>query len=251
MKTNARDAVRAVLCASTVVGATLLVMSGTIAKSQEQEVVQKPAESYQTLYLTNSTGQHDANEISTDLRNMLPRAKIYYVATGNAISMRGSAEDIAMAQKILTEIDRPRKAYRLTYTINDAGGHGGGQHLVLIVTQGGGKAMLKQGSRVPIMTGAYANANGQNQEIQYLDVGMTIQASLSGDGEALRLESKVEETSVADEKSNVGLQDPLIRQAELEEQSAVGPGKPVMLGSMEIPGGGRKMEVSVVAEAVK
>jgi len=247
MRTNAGDAVRGLGCALAAAAAVVALTGNAIA--QDQSPAQKPADVYQTLYLTNSTGQHDANEITTDLRNMLPRAKMYYVATGNAISMRGSAEDIAMAQKILAEIDRPKKAYRLTYTIADAG-QSGGKHLVLVVTQAGGKTVLKQGSRVPIMTGSTADGTVQNTQIQYVDVGITIAASLSGDGEGLQLESRVEQTSVADEKSNVGLQDPVIRQSVLEEQSAFVPGKPVMLGSMETPGG-RKVEVSVVAEAVK
>lgn len=230
-------------------GAALLLLNGARADGQDQ-AAQKPAEDYQTLYLTNSMGR-DANDIQTDLRNMLPRAKMYYVRTGNAISIRGSAEDIAMAQKILAEVDRPRKAYRLTYTISDPGGQSGGQHLVLSVTEGGEKAILKQGSRVPIMTGAYANGATQNTEIQYQDVGLEIEASLSGDGEGLRLESKIEQTRVADEKSNVGIQDPVIHQAVLQDQSAMVPGRPVVLGSMEMPGGGRRIEVSVIAEAVK
>jgi type II secretory pathway component GspD/PulD (secretin) len=247
----AENAVQRLWCALMTAVATLAVLSSTSANAQERGIAQKAAASYQTLYLTNSSGQHDANDIQTDLRNMLPNLKIYYVATGNSISIRGSAEDISMAQKILAEIDRPRKAYRLTYSIRDAGGQGSEQHLVLIVTQGGGKAMLKQGSKVPIMTGSYANGASQNTEVQYLDVGMMIEASLSGDGEGLRLESKIEQTRVADEKSNVGIQDPVIHQAVLEEQSAVAPGKPAVLGSMEVPGGGHRMEVSVVAELVK
>lgn len=256
MRMIAGDAVRGSWCLlmqSMVIaaGAALVMLSSPGARAQEQAAAQKPSESYQTLYLTNSSGQHDVNDIQTDLRNMLPSAKMYYVSTGNAISMRGSTEDIAMAQKILAEIDRPRKAYRLTYTISDASGQGNGQHLALIVTQGAGKTILKQGSRVPIMTGSYANGSSQNTEIQYVDVGMAIEASLNGDGEVLRLQSKVEQTRVADEKSNVGIQDPVIHQSVLEEQSAVVPGKSVVLGSMEAPGGGRKIEVSVVAEAVK
>lgn len=235
----------------TVAATALMILNGASTNAQEPGVTQKQAESYQTLYLTNSSGQHDADEIQTDLRNMLPRMKTYYVSTSNAISIRGSAEDIAMAQKILGEIDRPRKAYRLTYTIGDANGQGGGPRLVLIVTQGGGKAMLKQGSRVPLVTGSSANGATQNTEIQYQDIGMTIEAWISGDGEGLRLESKIEQTRVAEEKSNVGIQDPVIRQAVLHEQSSVVLGKPVMLGSLEMSEGGRRMEVSVVAEAVK
>lgn len=249
MRKNAGDIVRGLWCALTAAG-IIFVFTGSHATAQDQGSAQKPSDVYQTLYLTNSSGQHDANDIQTDLRNMLPRAKLYYVGTGNAISMRGSAEDIAMAQKILAEIDRPRKAYRLTYTVADASRQGGGQHLVLIVTQGGDRATLKQGARVPIMTGNYTDGTNQHQEIQYQDVGMMIQASLSGDGDGLRLQSKIEQTTLADDKSNVGLQDPVIRQAVLEEQSAVVAGKPIVLGSMEMPGG-QKMDVSVLAEAVK
>jgi type II secretory pathway component GspD/PulD (secretin) len=247
MRTNTGDALRGLWCVLAAIAVVVMFTGSALAQDQAQ--AQKPPLVYQTLYLSNSTGQHDANDISTDLRNMLPSVKLYYVATGNALSMRGSAEDIAMAQKILAEIDRPKRAYRLTYTISDAE-QGAGQHLVLIVTQGAGKAIVKQGSRVPIMTGSSANGTLENTEIQYLDVGITIAASLSGDGAGLRLESKVEQTNVAEEKSNVGLQDPVIRQAVLEEQSAFVPGKPMTLGSMETPGG-RKVEVSVVAEALK
>lgn len=247
MRTSAEDVIRGLKCAFAAGAAFIALTSSAFA--QDQGPTQKPAYIYQTLYLTNSTGQRDANDIQTALRNMLPSVKLYYVATGNALSMRGSAEDIAMAQKILAEIDRPKKAYRLTYTITGAD-QAAGQHLVLIVTQGAGKAIVKQGSRVPIMTGSSASGSLENTEIQYLDVGITIAASLSGDGDGMRLESKVEQTNVADEKSNVGLQDPVIRQAVLEEQSAFVPGRPMTLGSMETPSG-RKVEVSVVAEALK
>lgn len=250
MKTSERALVRGLLGALTVTGSTLILLSNLSANAQEQSAAPKPADIYQTLYLSNSSGQHDVIEIQTDLRNMLPKARLYYVGTGNAISIRGSVEDIALAQKILSDIDRPRKTYRLTYTISNQAGQGNGQHLVLVVSQGSGKAVLKQGSRVPIMTGSFSNGTTQN-EVQYLDIGMTIEASLSGNGDGLRLSSKIEQTRVADEKSNVGIQDPVIHQAVLEEESAIVPGRPVVLGSIEMPAGGPRMEVSVVAEGVK
>src|ERR1700760_1988940 len=95
--------------------------------------------SYKTFYLSNLTRQQDAEEIQTDLRNMLPMAKLYYVPSQSALSVRGSADDIALAQKMLADLDRPRKAYRLTYTITETGSgqRDGGQHVTLIVTSGG------------------------------------------------------------------------------------------------------------------
>ncbi len=108
-------------------------------------------EIYQTLYLTNLTQPSDANEIVTDLRNMLPNAKLYYVASQSAISLRGSAEEIALAQKILSDLDKTKKIYRLTYTLTekDGGKTIGVQHFSIIVASGS-RTDFKQGSRVPI-----------------------------------------------------------------------------------------------------
>jgi len=78
---------------------------------------------------------------------------------------------------------------------------------------------------------------------------MNLEASLDGNGDGLRLRTKIEQTSVADEKSNVGIQDPLIHQSVLQGESAVVLGKPIVLGSMELSG--KHMEVSVVAEGMK
>jgi hypothetical protein len=81
---------------------------------------EKPS-TYKTFYLNNVIRQQDANEIVTDLRNILPTPKIYYVPSQNALSIRGSADDIALAQKILGDLDHPHKAYRLTYTLTETG----------------------------------------------------------------------------------------------------------------------------------
>jgi type II secretory pathway component GspD/PulD (secretin) len=230
-------------------GAVLALTTAAIAGAQEQTKEQRPPEAYQTFYLSNSTGQHDANDIQTDLRNLLPRARIFYVETANAISVRGSAEDIAEAQKILADIDRPRKTYRLTYTLGAADSGHAAQHLVAVISQGN-KTTLKEGSRVPIVTGSYGNGADTNTQTQYQDVGLNLDAMLEGSGDGLRLRTKVEQTSVAEEKSNVGIQDPILHQAVLECESAVVMGKPIVLGSMELEGG-KRMEVSVVAEVVK
>ncbi len=249
MRRNAEYAVRGLLCVLTTAGAILAMATAGPAGAQEQTKEQRPPAVYQTFYLSNSTGQRDANDIQTDLRNMLPRARIYYVETVNAISIWGSADDLALAQKILADIDRPRKTYRLTYTVGDRDSSQAGQHLVLVVSQGN-KTTLKRGSRVPIVTGSYGTGSDQNTQVQYQDVGMNLDASLNGSGDGLRLRTKIEQTSVAEEKSNVGIQDPIVHQSVLESESAVVMGKPMVLGSMELAGG-KRMEVSVVAEVVK
>jgi type II secretory pathway component GspD/PulD (secretin) len=199
--------------------------------------------------LTNATQRNEFNDVQTDLRNMLPMAKIYGVLSQKAISIRGSAEDLAEAQKMIEQLDRPRKVYRLTYTITalDGGKRTGAEHFSLVVA-GGERAVLKQGNRVPIITGRQdADAAKQGEQVQYVDVGLSIVASLDGE----RLETKVERTGLAEESARVvHTPDPVIQQSVLEGVLNVTPGKAVVLGSFDIPGSTRHEEVEVISELV-
>ncbi len=220
-----------------------------VAQTQDADAKASP-EIYQTLYLTNLTQQNDANDLVTDLRNMLPKAKLYYVPSQSAISIRGSAEDIALAQKILSDLDKTKKIYRLTYTMTerDGGKTIGVQHFSIIVASGS-RTDFKQGSRVPV--GSECPQAGPNAEVTYLDVGQEIEASLDGYLDGVRLRTKVVQSSIAEEKSGVGTQDPVIRQTTLEGTSTLVQGKPLVLGSLDVPGSTRHQEVEVVSELVR
>jgi hypothetical protein len=234
-----------------VVAITLaMACCGMNAVAQTQAADEKAGpEVYQTLYLTNLTQQNDANELLTDLRNMLPSAKTYYVPSQSAISMRASAEDIALARKILADLDKTKKIYRLTYTMTekDSGKTIGVQHFSIIVASGS-MSVLKQGSRVPV--GTNTSSAGSN-EVTYLDLGQEIQASLDGYLDGVRLRTKVVQSSIAEERSSVGTPDPIIRQTTLEGTSTLVQGKPLVLGSLDVPGSTRQQEVEVVAELVR
>ena len=207
---------------------------------------------YQTLYLTYATDQGSINDIQTALRNMLPRARLYGVSSENAITLRGTSEDIAMAQKIVADLDRPRKVYRLTYTISAGEGSQPGttQHYTLIVASGD-RTVFKEGSRVPIVTGSTGKDESQHSDVQYLDVGLSINASLATSADALTLHSKVELSSVAAQPSGSGARDPDVQQTVLDGTSMLVPGKPLILGSIDTPGAAGHREVEVVAELVK
>jgi type II secretory pathway component GspD/PulD (secretin) len=236
--------------------ALALVVPGTTAKAQSGDsktADAKPAESYQTIYLTNISQQNDANDIQTALRNMLPRARVYYVPSQDALTIRANAEDMQLAQKMVSDLSRSRKTYRLTYTITDItdGKRSGAQHFTLIVISGV-KTTLKQGSRMPIVTGTVDAGNAtQTSQVQYIDVGLNIEASADEYSDGLRLRTRVEQTSPEEQKSGLGPQDPVIRQTSLDETSMVTQGKPLILGSLEMPGGMRRQEIEVVSEPVK
>ena len=236
-----------------------LTLFARSAAAETQDAAAKPSEekagseTYQTLYLSSLSEQRDANDIQTDLRNMLPKAKLYYVASQNAISIRGTPEDIQLAQKILSDIDRTKKTYRLAYTIREteAGRQIGTQQFALVVASGG-RTIFKQGNKVPVVTGVIKEGTSSaNSQVQYLDVGLNIDATLDAYSDGLRLHTKVEQSSIADEKSGIGAQDPVVRQTTLEGVSTLIQGKPVVLGSLDMPGSARRQEIEVVSELVR
>jgi type II secretory pathway component GspD/PulD (secretin) len=248
------------MCAQAALVIALTLMISTHNADAQTPAEAKPADqkadlgAYQTLYLNSVAEMHDANDMVTDLRNMLPKARVYYVESQNAVSIRGSADDIQLAQKILSDIDQPRKIYRLTYSITqtDGGKQLGAQKVALIAVDSAGKTILKQGGRVPIITGTSdTGSTTQNSQVQYLDVGLDIEASVEASTHGVMLHSKIEQSSVADEKSSVGAQDPVVHQTVLEGVSALVPGKPLVLGSLDIPGSTRHEEVDVVSELVR
>jgi type II secretory pathway component GspD/PulD (secretin) len=210
--------------------------------------------SVQTFYLTNVYQTSDATELTTALRNLLDKNdKIYLVPSQNAILVQGPPDQLVLARKLLDDLDRPKKTYRLTYTITetDGGKRIGNQHFGLVVVAGQ-RTVLKQGSKVPLVTGSFNNTSSQPEsQVTYIDVGLNFDATLDEFANGVRLRTKVEQSSVAEERSGVGLQDPVVRLTSLEGTSFLTPGKPLVLGSLDVPGSTRHQEVEVVMEAVR
>jgi len=208
-------------------------------------------ETYQTIYLTNLTQQIEFNDVLADLHNMLPKVRLFGISSQNAISIRATPEDMQIAQKIISDLDHGKRLYRLTYTLNesDSGKRTGAQTFTMIVASGG-KTTFKQGARVPVVTGVNGD-KASGTQVQYMDIGLNIEASADGYTDGLHLRSKVEQTNVADEKSGVGAQDPIVHQTVLDDTSTLTPGKSLILGSLDVPGTTRRQEIEVVADLVK
>ena len=213
----------------------------------------------ETIYLKNTSQAAEANEIVTALRNMLSaESKVFLVASENAIVFRTTPENLVRARKLLNDLDVPKKTYRLTYTVTemDAGKRVGTQHFAMVIVSGQ-RSTLKQGSKVPIATGSYnATATtgdhplgaGVQTQFTYLDIGMNFNATLQPMGSDSRLQFNVEQSSLAPETSGVGPQDPIVRQTSLQGEATLTPGKPTMLGSVDIPGSTRHLDIEVLME---
>jgi type II secretory pathway component GspD/PulD (secretin) len=222
------------------------------AAAQDQPADSKPAEAKsapqieETFYIHNATSTRDLSDVQSALRNMLPHAALYAVQSQNAIAVRATPDDMAVAKRMLTELDRPHKAYRVTYTITDIdNGKPAGSHRIALVVVEGRGATLRQGDRVPLVTGMQKGpTSDQNAQVQYVDVGLNLQSDIDGE----HLHSKIEQSSVADQKSWVGAEDPVIRQTMVDGYSNLGLGGSTVLGTLDFPGTSRQQKIEVVAE---
>ncbi len=204
-------------------------------------------QSFHLFALHSVTDNNQANDLQTALRNMVPRAKIYYVIYANALAVTADPQQMQLIETIITDLDKPRAIYRLTYTLTESGTSGvtRTEHETVMLAAHG-ETTLRQGVRVPLVTGTSAKGD-QGTQIQYIDLGLRIEASLEGVGQGLRLHSKIERSSIADLKSTVP-PDPEIRQVTLDERSPIVEGKSVSIGTLDLSDG--KVEISVRAEAV-
>jgi general secretion pathway protein D len=82
---------------------TIFVAQNTRIKRTELD-----EQAVQTFYLTNAWQQNDLNDVQTALRNVLTGAKIYGVASQNAIVMRGTPDELLLAQKLINDLDKAR-----------------------------------------------------------------------------------------------------------------------------------------------
>jgi type II secretory pathway component GspD/PulD (secretin) len=206
------------------------------------------------VYLTSTSQPNEGNEILTAARNVLdPCSKLFLVPSQDAVIMYTTADQVALAEKIIGQLDRPKKSYRLTYTVTEMdGAKRVGSDKYTMVAADGQRTVMKQGSKVPVATGSYTSGNSTAQtQFTYLDVGMNFDVTVSEVGNGATLKTHVEQSSVAEEKAIAEVQEPIIRQASLEGTSFVVPGKALLLGSMDIPGSTRRLDVEVTMEVIQ
>jgi general secretion pathway protein D len=82
---------------------TVFVAANTRAKRTELD-----EQAVQTFYLSNAWQQNDLTDVQTAIRNVLPNAKVYGVASQNAIVIRGTPDELLLAQKLINDLDKAR-----------------------------------------------------------------------------------------------------------------------------------------------
>ena len=238
------------------VAALALCLTGTAARAQTEDAAAKPnSNPTQVFYLSNISNDKEAGEVVTTVRNMLDaHDKVFFVYAQNALFIQAPPDQLLLAKKLVDDLDRPRRTYRLTYTITevDDGKRAGTQHFSMVIVSGQ-QTVMKQGSKIPVATGTVTENGSPATQTQftYLDVGLNFNATLDESVNGVRLRSKAEQSSLGTDKLIAGVQEPVVRQTVLEGTSILTPGKPLILGSLDIPDSTRRLDIEVVMDVVK
>lgn len=198
---------------------------------------------------------NDANELLTGLRLMLPpMTKLYLVPSRNEIWLRATAEDTVRAEALIREFDKPKKQFRLLYTVTELeGGKRLGVQHFSVLSSTSMRTTMKNGSKVPVVTGSLTSGSGSGttDQFTYLDVGISIDATLDEFGDGGRLKSKVEQLTVVPGDGGGTMKDPVLRQTLIDGFVYLTLGKASVLGTVDVVGSTRQMEVAVTMEPVR
>jgi general secretion pathway protein D len=83
---------------------TIFVAENSIAKRRDLD-----EQAVETFYLTNAWKDNDVTDVQTALRNVLgTNVKVYAVPSQNAIVMRGTPDELLLAQKLINDLDKAR-----------------------------------------------------------------------------------------------------------------------------------------------
>ena len=253
-------------------GLTLLPLplfaSAPSARAQEQPPASNQAENCsaargvaadtRTFYLADTAQRYAQGEVYTALRNALcSDAKLYDVESKRAIVVQALPDQLALAARIIHDLDRAQTSYRLTYTLTelDAGRTVSTEHYSMVLASGQ-QLTLKQGTKVPVATGSYSNANASaNNSVEtqftYLDIGMNFVATVEPMANGVQLHSKIEQSNLAQPSIIEGVTEPVVSQTVLETTSLLSLGKPRMLGAIDIPHSTHHIDIAAVIEPLK
>ena len=79
-----------------------------VAQNTRQKRTDLEESAVQTFYLTNAWQQNDLTDVQTAIRNVITGIKIYGVPSQNAIVIRGTPDELLLAQMLINDLDKAR-----------------------------------------------------------------------------------------------------------------------------------------------
>lgn len=136
--------------------------------------------------------------------------------------------------------------YRITYTLTEMDGtkRVGSQRYAIVLDSGEEvpSADLRLGSKVPLETGELQGSS-TSQTISYVDVGLSIEASLRSFANGHELRSHVTQSEVDTQQSLT--KDPVIRETDFKSAVLLQENKPVIIGNVDMLGTTHVLQIQV------
>ena len=79
-----------------------------VAQNSRQKRAELDEAAVQTFYLSNAWQQNDLTDMQTAIRNILTGVKIYGISSQNALVIRGTPDELLLAQKMINDLDKAR-----------------------------------------------------------------------------------------------------------------------------------------------
>jgi len=79
-----------------------------VAQNSRQKHTDMDQSAVQTFYLSNAWQQNDLTDVQQAVRNVLTGVKIYGVPSQNAIVIKGTPDELLLAQKLINDLDKAR-----------------------------------------------------------------------------------------------------------------------------------------------
>jgi len=137
--------------------------------------------------------------------------------------------------------------YRLTYTFRELDGSKriGTQQYAVVSDADTGWTTLKLGTKVPIAVAEYRENSSPEAPtpMSYIDIGMNFQYRLRQFANGIELRSHIVQSAIDTQQPNP--KNPVIRQSDLENTVLLQENKPVIIGTVDLPGTTHVLEIQV------
>ena len=111
--------------------------------------------------------------------------------------------------------------------------------------------MIRVGDRVPVTTAASLSSAQPERQIQYLDIGLSIECSVTEQADKFIVGTDLSISSVVPpeptSEARTGDGNPVVRQIRQEFTTIVSPGKPTLVTSIDDINGKKRLQVEVTA----
>jgi hypothetical protein len=145
--------------------------------------------------------------------------------------------------------------YKVEFNIRDGAATAAGQRYTLLM-EPNRKAVLKVGSRVPVATGSYQGNTANpavNTQYTYVDIGVDIECIVGESNGKIALHGSIDISSVMAHGGAGGganPPNPTVGQTKLELDTALDPGKPATVASIEDGSNARHFQVEATVTRV-